>query len=383
MRDMPPDGSSLVNALSRFLRKRYGLEVPAADFQAEALAEHLRARISVVDAEGREIRSGRDLSVLRGRSGPGGRDDAWEALRGRWEREAVARWDFGDLPEGLSPPQDREGPPLAFPALVPPAEAAGDISLRLLADREEAVLTHRKGVAALVSKVLGSRETGFLRKALRLPERLRAAAAAFGGPRVLEARMMGRVQQDLFERNVRTRQDFEAHAEAVYAGMIPLARRVLDAAVPVVEARARFAETVSRLRRARPARGGVSEWIDEIEGDVGRLVPDRFVEIYPLERMTDVARYLDAARIRIERAADDPEKDRRKARRVAEFAAALQDLAAGLTPAATGEKRRGVEAFFWMIEEYRVSVFAQELGTRVPVSEKRLRKRLEELQRMV
>jgi ATP-dependent helicase HrpA len=252
-----------------------------------------------------------------------------------------------------------------------------------MADREEAVLTHRKGVAALTAVLLGSREMGFLRKALRLPEGLRTAAAPFGGPRALETRMMSRVQGELFECNVRTRKDFDAHAEAVYAGMIPLARRLLDAAAPVLEAHARFVETVARLRRAHPVRGGVAEWVAEIEGGIRRLIPDNFVEIYPLERMGDMVRYLDAARIRAKRAAVDPEKDRRKARQVEDFTAALQDLVAGLPPTATEETRRGVEAFFWMIEEYRVSVFAQELGTRFAVSEKRLRKRLGELQRMV
>jgi ATP-dependent helicase HrpA len=99
--------------------------------------------------------------------------------------------------------------------------------------------------------------------------------------------------------------------------------------------------------------------------------------------MEDLVRYIAAARLRAERAPLDPEKDQRKALPVQRFTEALQGLLDELSPASTDEKRREVENFFWMIEEFKISIFAQELGTRMPVSEKRLENKLKEIRRMV
>ena len=62
---------------------------------------------------------------------------------------------------------------------------------------------------------------------------------------------------------------------------------------------------------------------------------------------------------------------------------ALQQMMAAMDAATTPEKRAEVEAFFWMIEEYKVSLFAQELGTDGPVSAKRLKKQIGEIERMI
>ena len=89
-----------------------------------------------------------------------------------------------------------------------------------------------------------------------------------------------------------------------------------------------------------------------------------------------------ALAIRARRATDNYEKDDAKARDVAVFATALDDLLAALSPNTTGARRLAIEEFFWLLEEYKVSVFAQELKTAVPTSRKRLRRALEEIQRM-
>ena len=65
------------------------------------------------------------------------------------------------------------------------------------------------------------------------------------------------------------------------------------------------------------------------------------------------------------------------------FADGLNRLLQTLSPAATDEKRRAVEEYFWMLEEYKVSVFAQELKTAIPISAKRLKDKLRQIERMV
>ena len=79
----------------------------------------------------------------------------------------------------------------------------------------------------------------------------------------------------------------------------------------------------------------------------------------------------------------DFEKDREKAKKIRPIADSLNDLLKNLNPDVSDEKRLLIEAYFWLIEEYKISLFAQELKTSIPVSRKRLDNKLKEIQRIV
>jgi ATP-dependent helicase HrpA len=87
--------------------------------------------------------------------------------------------------------------------------------------------------------------------------------------------------------------------------------------------------------------------------------------------------------IRARRAPVDFEKDQAKAAEVGTFADGLSRLLKTLSPAVSAEKRQAIEDYFWMLEEYKVSVFAQELKTAIPISAKRLQNKLKQIERMV
>jgi ATP-dependent helicase HrpA len=94
-------------------------------------------------------------------------------------------------------------------------------------------------------------------------------------------------------------------------------------------------------------------------------------------------RYLSAASIRIQRGIVDLDKDRSRQAMVDPFVEALNRMLASMDAATSPDKRSQVEAFFWMLEEYKVSVFAQEVGTDGPISAKRLKKQIGEIERMI
>ena len=100
-------------------------------------------------------------------------------------------------------------------------------------------------------------------------------------------------------------------------------------------------------------------------------------------RLERLPAYIQAVAVRAERAAVDFEKDRQRARTVQPFADALMQQLARLSAATSDEKRAAVEAFHWLLEEYKISVFAQQVGTARRVSAKALKKALEEIERMV
>jgi ATP-dependent helicase HrpA len=112
------------------------------------------------------------------------------------------------------------------------------------------------------------------------------------------------------------------------------------------------------------------------------LVPDSFITIYTTERLDTIPRYIKAIELRTHRALNNLEKDREKASEIEKFTKILNELIANLSHEDSEEKRKEIETFFWLIQEYKVSVFAQELKTPFPVSSKRLDKKLKEIGRM-
>ena len=108
-------------------------------------------------------------------------------------------------------------------------------------------------------------------------------------------------------------------------------------------------------------------------------MPPRFLEHIPFERLAHLPRYLKALLIRAERATLNPVKNQERLRQLAPYEEALKKLAA--QPSRSAEARRELETLRWMVEEFKVSLFAQELGTAMPVSAKRLDQQLERVRR--
>jgi ATP-dependent helicase HrpA len=115
--------------------------------------------------------------------------------------------------------------------------------------------------------------------------------------------------------------------------------------------------------------------------ELDALVPRRFLAHTPFDRLPQLPRYLKALLIRAERASLNPVKDAEKVKRIAPYVQAYRSLVSktGLSP----DARLKLQEFRWLIEEYKVSCFAQELGTTEPVSPARLSHRWNALLRLV
>jgi ATP-dependent helicase HrpA len=100
------------------------------------------------------------------------------------------------------------------------------------------------------------------------------------------------------------------------------------------------------------------------------LLPRNFLEEIPFAQLAHLPRYLKALTMRMERAKLNPLKDRERLAQLAPYTAALKKIREN--PPKAAEAKRRVEEFRWLIEEFKVSVFAQELGTAMPVSPQRL-----------
>jgi ATP-dependent helicase HrpA len=138
------------------------------------------------------------------------------------------------------------------------------------------------------------------------------------------------------------------------------------------------------------------EYLEAIAGDLDRLAPKNFLEVYTVARLVRIPRYLEGLKIRLERARVGPEKDRAKAAQVEPYAFELARLEAELKKGSPGhekqgqgiappnsEKRAAVEELRWMIEEFKLALFAPEIKTAFPISAVRLAKKIREIDAIV
>jgi ATP-dependent RNA helicase HrpA len=382
--EMPKTRTSLITALGAFLFTRFNIDIPASAWPDDLLPDHLKIRISVTDVKGKELFSGRDPNLLSrqvSRKNPETAYPELEAAKKIWEQDGIMGWNFPDLPESIELNDTHTPKWPAYPALQKTRENGKGVNLRLFLNHETALASHREGVAALFAIHL-SKELKFLKKAVKLPQEMEKTADYFGGSAIFEKRMIERVVKNLFYKNIRTKNDFYAHADAAARSILSEGRQLLNHCLPVLTA---YHETRSALYAFEAAHNTspvVLQFLKGLRTELPKLIPENFIDLYDSERMVHLVRYTKALAIRAERGMVDLEKDRTKADAVSVFTERLNEVLKGLSETASEEKKAAVEAVYWLIEEYKVSIFAQELKTSVPVSGKRIEDKFKEIERM-
>ena len=373
-----PD-SALITSLANFIHQHFGMNVPASAWPLDELPDHLRMRIAITDSGGKELRSGRDKTILRGNAEVEIDPKVFKAAAEKWERNHITAWDFGELPESVTLKGKNGRTWVAYPALESQSD---EVRLRLFRKRGEAIAAHTKGVEKLFMTHFSS-DIKFLKKTLSLPADVGKAASYFGGSKVFVKRLYDHLLHHFFCKNIRTEKAFYFHAESVSQTILPIGRKTLEQAAVVIRVFHGSRSLLHDLEKASITSPRTADFINGLRESLSRLVPENFVSLYDTDRLPHVERYMKAITIRAQRAMSDFEKDQIKAREVKVYGDALNDLLKQLSPSASEEKRVATEDFFWLIEEYKVSLFAQELRTAVRVSPKRLDKKLKEIERMV
>ena len=376
MKEIEQTDQPVINTLSRFIYQRFGVDIPADVWNEVEIPGYLRTRLSITDHNGREIRSGRDIHLLlRRQDVPSLDSGSWRKLRDKWEKKGLTDWDFDNLPEII---QSDHGLPI-YPGLEPNDDTA---NIRLFTARDEAVVSHKKGVSILLSRRL-ARDIKLLKRNWPLVGDSEKAAAYFGGKAAVEGAIFRGINRLLFHKNIRAREEFETYIDTLSKNMVKKLKELREHTIAILTAYDRIRSSLHGIENSNKSNKAVLHLCAVIREDLERLVPPNFPEYYTPERLSEIPRYLRAMEIRAERGANDPAKDSNKERQVEGFLKALEEMTEGLSVHASDEKRDGIEEFRWIIEEFKVSVFAQELGTAFPISAKRLNSFMKELERMV
>ena len=394
VRDFQPAGNSFLADLGRFLHERYGVPVPASAWPADAMPAHLRPRIEVVSHDQKKLAAGRDLEDLRRKlaqvkAEPSKEPAAWQRAAQQWERFGLRDWTCGDLPERVTVSEGPGLPLYGWPGLH---FEDGHVNLRLFRSQDAARGASIHGVQRLVELAI-EKDLAWIEKDLRALKQFEALYAPLGDEEALRESALEHLKRHLLPAAplpALTEAHFRAAVEQARSrlpGLVPplldrvgqilqLRRQVEQRLGPTVAKPAARPQTLNHFSQLMiPATPVVSG--HPLAGELAALLPPRFLEQIPFERLPHVPRYLKALLTRLERAALNPAKDQERARQVAPYREAWKQLQAA--PPHFPEAVQAMEEFRWMIEEFKVSVFAQELGTAQPVSPKRLDEKLARL----
>ena len=361
-----PEADAIQGALARFLSKSTGAPVQAVDFDEAGLDPHLRMNIRLAERGGVLLAMSRDLSELRQEFGA-----AAERAFAESAGERLARSGLTSFPETPLPLQVTGAAGVAaYPALVDKGES---VALAVFADLPQARSEHQRGVRKLAQFALADKlkqarkqlpvspKLGLLYAAIESSERLRAD--------IVEAALNALLSEGLAE--IRDRAAFDQRIAQTARQLFEQAMQRLQLAESILAA---YAGIKPRLESSLLgwARGN----LDDISAHLRSLVHAGFLRETPAAFLAEFPRYLKALALRVERALADPLKDQARMLELSPYAAALQ-LARRrhpLLPAAWLEFQQD-------LEELRVQSFAQELGTRRPISHKRLARLLEQLEK--
>jgi ATP-dependent helicase HrpA len=368
--EFEPGRADFFTALADFLSRKYRVIVRAEDFSAESLPAHLQPRVEVVDRGNKTVAAGRDLQAIRSKvENHDVRSDAWNKAVRQWERRAITTWSIGDLPTSVIVEEVGGAALLAYPGL---ALREGEVDVRLFRKADEAERSSEAAVRRLAELVLArdlsrvwkdlaafgkylpanapKQPAGFHAALHQMSAKLQPPAA-FTTPEVLQKS----AYEHLLQHALQLTPIFPL-TEARFITMAESARRELPALTYQLGERTRQILDLRQKLLASPKR------YSGFEKDLERLVPGDFLARTPQTQLPHLFRYLRAVQIRAERATLSPAKDAEKAKQLAPFA--------------QWEKHVPVpqhEAFRWLLEEFRVSLFAQELGTAQPASAQRLK----------
>ena len=401
---------SLLDALLKLVREETSLDIVRADIKPDMLTPHFFMNFRVVDEHGRQLGQGRNLAALKAQwgsqargafqalaalklsqtvppqsapapkaqvakapantaSGPG-KNAKTETTPPAQAEQRYTAWTFGELPELL---EIRKGAQslVGFPALV---DAGDAVTLEVFDEPQAAAAKHKSGLVRLFALQL-KEALKYLEK--NIPDlqkmgvaymqlgKLDGAGAVGGTVEELKAQIISLALERAFllEPLPTDAAAFARRLEEGRGRLTLIANEVARMALAILLEYQTAARKLKDSKNAAPA-------VEDASAQLQRLVPKRFLLATPWLRLQHVARYLQAITLRLDKYRADPARD---AARVAELRP-LEQRYWRLVAERKGVSDERMAEFRWLLEELRVSFFAQELRTPQPVSVKRLEK---------
>ncbi|MDR1529528.1 MAG: ATP-dependent RNA helicase HrpA [Burkholderiales bacterium] len=362
----PVREKTLPDALRAWYRATYRDTIDAHIWDERNLPEHLKMRYEVVDADGHCLRDGRDLNILCA--------ELKEMIKVSFsdmhedklhlERRSLTRWDFGELPESIA--IERDGKKMtAYPALV---DELTSVSLLLCDTPESALTATRQGIVRLIRLMLKDLLARWEKNTPTFQQSALLLRTQIPTDRLLDDIMnavcdRAFIGEDVLPRNEKSFNEQIKRARTRFPAVAEGAFRLLS------EIAAEHQQLITRINAASPT---LRQLVDEVRAQRDALLYTGFFSQTPWTQLAHFPRYIKAMDRRLAKYPDRAVRDQKHGEQIAILWRRYQDRAKHNKK--IGIHEPALEDYRWMIEEMRVSLFAQELKTPQPVSFKRIEK---------
>ncbi|WP_349901929.1 ATP-dependent RNA helicase HrpA [Parafrigoribacterium humi] len=358
-----PNGE-LAAVLADLIRSKTYVPIDAGDFDLERVPAHLRVTFEVVDERGRALASGKQLGELQTRLKASVRESvarASVAVHSELERTGLTTWDFDELPKTLDTKQG--GNTIrAYPALF---DEGASVAIRLMSTPQDQARTMRAGLRRLLLLAVPS-PTGYVQSHLTGPEKLALAQSPYRSTADLFADCLTAcVDAVLADREVWTRAEFVRMRDEVSGAIVDSLFSTASLLASILGA-ARAAEkaisSASNIALLSP--------LADAREQLGNLVYPGFVSAAGLSQLSRLPDYLQGIAHRVSKLGENLGRDRVWMSEV-QSATEHYTAAGGQLPLPADATER-IRHARWLLEELRISLFAQHLGTAEPASVQRI-----------
>lgn len=357
---LTPYEEPLIDALTRQLNKMTGMNVPDDVWAQVALPDYLTMSYKIVDESGQELITGHDLPLLKESiaNKQGG------ALSGRLqERTNVMQWDFGDLPERKQ--FEVNGHQLTvYPAIV---DEENSVGLRNFEHKAEALQEHRNGVIRLY-RLLNKSKIKYLHANIPHLQQTQLNFLNKIDKAILADELVGCViERALLSdgENIRTENDFNDHSEIANRQLMKIANEYADQLLEISNSYKKINNNIKKLNALV-----MLDVINDIYSQLDHLVYPGFIRQAGYQWFKHLPRYMKGILCRLEKLARDPQKDRQRLQQLSPFW--MQYLELTQNESLSSKYNKELNQYHWMLEEMRISLFCQEIGTSINVSFKKL-----------
>lgn len=366
-----PCDAPLVRSLSEKLADMTGIEVPSDAWQPDRLPPQLQFRFAIEDQDGNLVAEGRNLVLLQQQFAERARAQFAEQASQLWQRDGVTRWDFGDLPQQVDWKTAAGDRVPGFPALT---EQGAGMALRLFDNPQVAAVEHAQGVGRLLLMQTAAKVKAFKRQ---LPDRDKLCLYY----RVVDSceALLDDLCWAVLHRlvgsglgQIRDEAAFQAALARIQTGFLATGFSIGQQVLPILEQFDSVRRALSDLRDF-----GFGEGVADMHNQLERLLYKQIFRRTSEAVLANYPRYLRAISARIAKLQQDPQRDSRRAAELQPYWQAFWRRYSADSPASW---EQDAAHYRWMLEEYRISLFAQELGTVYPISEKRLRRMWDSLE---
>ena len=368
----PDRDQSLYHQFAAFLKLRTRVDVRAESWRLDQLPGHLLAKIRVLNEEGSLLEESSNIADLKHRLKGETKAAVASILADEIDDEHYTSWEFGNVPEEYQ--YESKGKLLiAYPALVDEGET---VRVQLFDQPYAADKAMYKGLLRLFLLQL-PQQIRYIKKHCMLPEKVAIKYAPFGDKKDLAEGIVYAAFQTAFLEGqplLRTAAEFNDKIQQQKSNLVDAANQFRLLLTEILDLHHRVESAMSD--NPLPSR---SKSYQDIRMQIAELFPAHWITVYRYHLLQEFPRYLQGMLLRIEKMQGNIERDVASISELQDYWCDYQDRLGAHSE--KGVEDPELEKFRWMLEEYRISLFAQEIKTRYPISAKRLDKQWSKVQR--